>query len=81
MVVLLLLLGPLGLRANNVHLFTSDASETHNTIHILKAHDTFYPLVTQFVIDSDSDRDKDIMTESPNKCQIFKNDTTQGYQI
>ena len=29
----------------------------------------------------DSDSDKDIMTERPNKCYIFENDMTQGYQI
>ena len=87
--LLLLLLGPLGLRSNIVHLFTSDASQTHKTIYIPKAHDTYYPPVTQFVTDSDgdsdsdsdSDSDKDIMTERPNKCYIFENVMTQGYQI
>ena len=87
----LLLLGPLGLTSNTVHLFTSDASQTHKTIYIPKAHDTYYPPVTQFVTDSDgngdsdsdsdSDSDKDIMTERPNKCYIFENVMTQGYQI
>ena len=39
-----LLLWPLGPTANTVKLFTSDASQTHITIHIPKAHDTYYPL-------------------------------------
>ena len=34
----------LGPTANTVKLFTSDASQTHITIHIPKAHDTYYPL-------------------------------------
>ena len=41
---LLLFLGPLGLTANTVQIFTCHASQTHMTIHIPKAHDTYYPL-------------------------------------
>ena len=61
--------GPLGtplyvrthVRAKNLdQQYTSMyASLTHITIHILKAHDTDYPLSTQFVTDSDSDTDTD----------------------
>ena len=29
----------------------------------------------------DKDKDKDKMTKRPNKCYIFENDMTQGYQI
>ena len=31
--------------------------------------------------DKDKDKDKDKMTKRPNKCYIFENDMTQGYQI
>ena len=34
----------LGPTANTVKLFTFEASQTHITVHIMKAHDTFYPL-------------------------------------
>ncbi len=64
MLLLLLLLGPLGLTSNTVHLFTSDASQTHKTIYIPKAHDTYYPPVTQFVTDSDGNSDSDSDSDS-----------------
>ena len=31
--------------------------------------------------DKDKDKDKDKMTKRANKCYIFENDMTQGYQI
>ena len=39
-----LFLGPLGQTAKTVQIFTSDASQTHITIHIPKAQDKYYPL-------------------------------------
>ena len=42
---LFLLLGPLGLTANTVQIFTCHASQTHMTIHIPKAHDTYSYLI------------------------------------
>ena len=56
----------LGPTANTVKLFTSDASQTHTTIHIPKAHDTYYPLTPpwwQWQIQrhtKDKDKDKHV---------------------
>ena len=52
-------LGPLGLIANTVQLFTYDASQTHKTIHILKADGIYYPLMDKDKDRDDKDKDKD----------------------
>ena len=54
---LFLFLGPLGLTAKTVQIFTSHASQTHITIHIPKAQDTYYPLTPPWRPRDDNDKD------------------------